>query len=172
MRWLKELTTERLALKPIAEAAAKDIFENFTVEVVKYMFPSVPQHIDETFNFIHAMQKNRNELKDFVYSIHLKNSDEFISCIGLHLLKSDIPELGIWTKTASHHNGYGREAIFGVVELANRLGYHTLKYPVDCRNIASKKIPISLGGKLIKAHNIIETPDGRLLDEEIYHIDI
>ncbi len=169
---LEELTTERLILKPIDASVAKDIFNNFTEEVTKYMVPSAPKHIDETLDFIQAMQKNRAELKDFVYSIHLKDNDEFIGGVGLHHLQSDIPELGIWTKVSAHGNKYGREAITALVELAKKLAYHTVKYPVDCKNIASKKIPISLGGKLVKEHVMVKTPSGRVLDEEIYYIKI
>ncbi len=167
---LEKLITERLILKPIDKNVANDIFENFTKEVIKYMFPSEFKNIDEAFKFIYRMQKNRAELKDFVYSIHLKHNDEFIGCVGLHRLKLEIPELGIWIKISSHGNKYGREAVYALVELAKKLGYNTLKYPVDCKNIASKKIPISLDGKLIKEHEMLETSDGRILDEEIYHI--
>ncbi len=169
---LETLTTKRLILRPIDESIAKDIFNNFTKEITKYMFPSEFKNINETLNFIHSMQKNRAKLKDFVYSIHLKYNDEFIGCVGLHHLELKIPELGIWTKVSSHGNKYGREAITTLINLAKKLEYHLVKYPVDCKNIASKKIPISLGGKLIKEHEIVLTPSGRILDEEIYYIKI
>ncbi len=39
-------------------------------------------------------------------------------------------------------------------------------------HMISKKIPISLGGLLIKEHEVVETPSGRILDEEIYYIKI
>ncbi len=169
---LEILTTSRLTLKPLNTSVANDIFNNFTKEVTRYMFPTPAKTIEETLNFIRAMQNSRAKLTDFVYSIHLKDTDEFIGCAGLHGLASDIPELGIWTKVSAHGHKYGLEAITALVKLAQNLDYDTLKYPVDCHNIASKRIPLALGGELISEHKMIKTPDGRTLDEEVYHINI
>lgn len=166
----KNIQTERLSLKPIDESVAQQIFEHFTDEVTTYMCPSAAKKLDETLAFIHAMQDNRAAKKDFVYSIHNKKTDDFIGCVGLHQLDTDVPELGIWTKISAHGNGYGREAVGGLIDLAKLLNYKKLKYPVDCRNIPSKKIPIFYGGKLVDKNVTVNTPDGRVLDEEIYHI--
>lgn len=88
----------------------------------------------------------------------------------MHNLDRDTPELGIWTKISSHGNHYGKEAIGGLIEFAKNQGYLKLIYPVDKRNISSKKIPIYYGGKLIENNKIETTPDGRTLDEEVYEI--
>ncbi len=166
----KQLQSSRLLLKPLDETVLEDVYHNFTDEVIKYMFPAAPTKIEQSLEFINAMQKCRAQLMDFVYSIHRKEDGQFIGCAGLHQLDQAIPELGIWTKVSAHGNGYGKEAILALIELAKELGYDSLKYPVDYRNIASKKIPLSLGATLVKEHKIIKTPDGRELDEEIYHI--
>lgn len=105
-----------------------------------------------------------------MYAITLKETAEFLGIAGLHNLNNDMPELGIWTKISSHGNHYGREAIGGLIEYAKEQGYTKLIYPVDKKNIASKKIPLFYGGELIISNNLVITPDGRTLDEEVYKI--
>ena len=50
--------------------------------------------------------------------------------------------------------------------------YHIIYNLVDRRNIASKKIPLFYGGKLIVDYKEIKTSDGRILEEEVYEIKI
>ena len=47
-----------------------------------------------------------------------------------------------------------------------------LYYPVDRRNISSKKIPLFYGGKLIVDYKEVKTLDDRILEEEVYEIEI
>ena len=102
----------------------------------------------------------------------LKSNDDFIGLVGLHNLKNEVPELGIWTKLESHGNHYGREAIGGLIDYAHVLKIKKLYYPVDRRNISSKKIPLFYGGKLIVDYKEVKTLDGRILEEEVYEIEI
>lgn len=164
------LETARLHLVPITKKYAADIFNNFTREVTTYMFPCPPKEIKETERFVEICEKQRAAKTDCVFAITLKETSEFLGVAGLHDLNSESPELGIWTKTASHGNHYGREAIGGLIEYAKKLGYTKLIYPVDKRNIASKKIPLFYGGNLVESDRLVKTPDGRTLDEEVYEI--
>ncbi len=165
-----KIETNRLILIPVTQKYTSDIFENFTEDVTIYMFPCPAKEISETENIVESWVKQRINKTDYVYAITLKENSEFLGLVGLHNLNNNIPELGIWTKVHSHGNHYGREAIGGLIELAKKQGYTKLIYPVDKKNIASKKIPLFYGGKLIDSNKLVATPDGRTLDEEVYEI--
>ncbi|MFR8332474.1 MAG: GNAT family N-acetyltransferase [Oscillospiraceae bacterium] len=76
---------------------------------------------------------------DFVYAITLKGSSEFIGVASLHHVPAPVPELGIWTKMEAHGHHYGREAIGAMLRLAASMGIGRLCYPVDRRNVPSRK---------------------------------
>lgn len=164
------IETSRLMLKPVTQKYIFDIFNNFTNEVTVYMFPYPVKDISETENIVECWIKQCANKTDYVYAITLKETAEFLGIAGLHNLNNDMPELGIWTKISSHGNHYGREAIGGLIEYAKEQGYTQLIYPVDKKNIASKKIPLFYGGELIISNKLVITPDGRTLDEEVYKI--
>ncbi len=166
------LTTNRLELVPISHKFEKELFENFTSEVTTYMFPPPSKEISETAKFVEISIKGRENKTDYIYVILLKDTKEFIGTVGLHFREYDSPEFGIWTKISSHGNYYGREAIGGMIEFAKGLGCKKVIYPVDKRNISSKKIPIYYGGKVIIPHLEVKTPDGRILQEEVYEIQL
>ena len=88
---------------------------------------------------------------------------------GLHSI-NDVPEFGVWTKKSSHGNGYGKEAIHALYKWACRnIEFDYITYPVDKRNVASRKIPESLGGVVAKEYKQ-ENLAGFELDEVEYHI--
>lgn len=166
------IETERLVLTPVSEKYIEKIYQHFNEKVTKYMFPSPAKNIDETRNVVHMFIEQRKNKTDYVYAITLKSSNEFIGLVGLHNLKNEVPELGIWTKLESHGNHYGREAIGGLIDYARVLKIKKLYYPVDRRNISSKKIPLFCGGKLIVDYKEVKTLDDRILEEEVYEIEI
>lgn len=55
---------------------------------------------------------------------------------------------------------------------AKSLGIQKMCYPVDKKNIASKKIPLFFSGKLVADSIKVKTLDGRILNEQIYEIEI
>lgn len=164
------IETDRLLLRPAATEDTEEIFKYFDEKIITYMYPSVAKDISETRKVVNNFIKQRNKNTDYVYAITLKTDGSFIGLVGLHNLVDEIPELGIWTKVESHGNHYGREAIGGVIRYARQLGIKKLCYPVDKRNIPSKKVPLYYGGKLVVDSKEVKTPDGRILNEEIYEI--
>ncbi len=166
------IETSRLILLPVSDDYTKEVYDHFTQDIILYMMPSVPNDISDTQKVIELFVEQRINDTDHVYGIILKSSHEFLGLVGLHGLKSDLPEIGIWTKLSSHGNHYGREAVGGIIEHAKSLGFKKVVYPVDRRNIPSKKIPLYYGGTLVLAFKEVETNDGRTLEEEIYEIDI
>ena len=166
------IETDRLILKPISIQDKEDIFENFTEDITKYMYPTAPKEIYEVENFINSSLKGLRENSNLQMVIRKKDTNEFIGNAGLHNTTSEIPELGIWIKKDAFGKGYGREAITAITEWAkSNLKVKYITYPVDKDNIPSKKIPLSLGGKFIKEYEE-ETPDGRKLNIEEYYIEM
>ena len=165
-----KIESERLALVPIEQKHAIDIYDNFTHEITKYMYPKPAAQISETEDFIKSSHEKMKKESDIVLAILRKDTREFLGCAGFHNPKSKTPEFGIWIKKTSHGNGYGKEAITALYDwVCGKFEFDYILYPVDKRNIASRKIPESLGGvikKEYKEKNLV----GFELDEVEYHI--
>ena len=146
-----EIETERLILKPVSLEYKDMIFSEFTDDTTKFMFPSTPKKIEETEKFIKESVDEMEKGINFLISIFDKKTNEFLGGGGIHYLDTENPELGIWIKKSAHGNKYGREAVAGLKEWADKnLEYEYLLYPVVKENIASRKIPESLGGKVTR----------------------
>ena len=165
-----EINTERLILKPITLGFKEDMFREFTREVTTYMFPQPTKNISGIEDFIvNSIEKNRKGT-NFQLVIIDKNSSEFLGCVGLHHLDTKAPELGIWVKKSAHGNGYGFEAIKYLKEWAeDTLDYDYLYYPVAKDNVASRKIPESLEGKLL-GESKAKNSEGKEIIEVKYRI--
>jgi [ribosomal protein S5]-alanine N-acetyltransferase len=147
------------------------MYQEFTPEIVRFMVPAVPTSIEQTRDFIRASQKGADELREVVFMILNRQTGEYPGNCGLHVRgKPRRPELGIWLKRASHGNGYGREAICGLIDWArDRFDLEGFLYPVDRRNIPSRRIPESLGAQVC-GEAIVHGQGGQVLDELIYLI--
>jgi [ribosomal protein S5]-alanine N-acetyltransferase len=161
----------RIQLVTISNQFDRDIFREFTEEVTLYMFPSPAREIAETRCFITESRQAIQVGHNFRFAI-LSKSGEFLGCCGLHGEENvRTPELGIWLKKSAHGRGFGREAIHTLVDWARRnIDIDAFIYPIDRRNIPSRKIPESLNGKIIKEASK-ETPTGKFLDLVVYQIE-
>jgi [ribosomal protein S5]-alanine N-acetyltransferase len=161
----------RIQLVTISNQFDRDIFREFTEEVTLYMFPSPAREISETRCFITESRQAIQVGHNFQFAI-LSKSGEFLGCCGLHGEENvRTPELGIWLKKSAHGREFGREAIHTLVDWARRnIDIDAFIYPVDRRNIPSRKIPESLNGKIIKEASK-ETPTGKFLDLVVYQIE-
>lgn len=144
------IETERLVLKPISPAYIDSIFHEFTPEVATYMYPRPAEKRIETEAFVRVAQEENEDGTSLTLVITERETGEFLGCVGLHRLTESRPEFGIWVKQSAHMHGYGREAVRTLKRWADRhLDYEYLIYPVDSRNVASRKIPESLGASII-----------------------
>jgi RimJ/RimL family protein N-acetyltransferase len=164
------IKSERLRLVPISLEYDRDIFQEFTPEITTYMFPKPAEDISETRAFIkESLQdmKTGNNLQMVI----LKSSGEFLGCCGLHgQANPRIPEFGIWLKNDAHGYGYGREAIQALYTWAKQnLEVEYYIYPVDRNNLASRNIPESLGGAVVREFVDIGLAGNRL-DMLVYKI--
>jgi [ribosomal protein S5]-alanine N-acetyltransferase len=162
---------QRLRLVAISDKFELDIFKEFTSEITRYMFPSPAKDIDETRNFIDESSRSMQIGNNLQFAILSKTIGEFLGCCGLHGEDNvRTPELGIWLKKNAHGSGYGREAVRTLVDWScNNIDIDYFIYPVDRKNIASSKIPESLGGEVVQELKT-ETPTGKILDKVVYKI--
>jgi RimJ/RimL family protein N-acetyltransferase len=164
------IETKRLLLKPISHDYADEIFKEFTSEITKYMYPKPAENIDETKDFIEKSLEGSANGTNLQLIIVNKDNNEFIGCIGLHNINTMEPELGIWTKKSSHNNGYGLEAMTALINWAHKnIKFNYLKYPVDKRNKASRRLPENNNGKIMKEYKTIGSGSNEL-DEYEYWI--
>ncbi len=148
-----KIESDRLMQLPIKLEHGEDIFAHFTIEITKYMYPKPADDISETLAWIKSSIKAMEKGKNIQLVIFKKDTGEFMGCTGLHDVEGKTPELGVWTKKSSHGNGYGREAITALFDWAcENIKFDDILYPVDKRNIASRKIPESLGGIVVKEY--------------------
>lgn len=163
------IETERLRLVPIESKYREEIFREFTKTVTKYMFPQPTGDIKDIDAFI---QESLLGIEDGtnLQLVFLKKNGEFLGCGGLHHTDRSAPEMGIWIKESSWGNGYGREAMRGVKDWADRyVDYEYILYPVAKANRPSQKIAESLGGQKIKEF-IGKNQNGEEFEEIMYHI--
>ena len=162
---------DRIQLVTISNQFEQDIFREFTDEITVFMLPSPAKAIEETRRFIAERRQAIQAGHNFQFAI-LSKAGEFLGCCGLHGGENvRTPELGIWLKKSAHGNGYGREAIHTLVDWARKnISIDYFIYPVDRRNIPSRKIPESLNGEIIKEIQK-ETPTGKRLDLVVYQIE-
>ena len=164
------IETARLRLLPTSESYAEEIFREFTPEITIFMHPKSPDKIEDTLEFIRTAREKMLNNQDLVVVILDKFSKEFLGHGGLHGIHKDTPEIGIWIKKSAHGKKYGREAVVALKGWADKnLIYKYLRYPVDKRNVPSRKIAESLGGEIKKEYKKMNMA-GKKVEEEEDHI--
>ncbi len=165
------IESDRVRLHAIAKDYTAEINRNFTPEITRYMMPAPPTDISETRAFVTSALQGLDRGDDLHFVICRRDNAEFIGVCGLHGQGPPAaPELGIWLKKAAHGNRYGREAIRALSEWAGEhLDFERLVYPVDRRNVPSRKIAESLGGTVIAEKKVLSF-GGLELDEVVYGI--
>ena len=158
-------------MKPTSDQYAESIFQEFTLEITRYMFPKPSDSLEGVRKGIEKFRAACQKREEIVFAILNKDTEEFLGCCGIHGRDDGRnPELGLWVKKSGHGNGYGREAIHALVKWAREsLEVDSFVYPVAKENIASRKIPESLGG-VVFAEKLVTTMRGTVLDEVVYRI--
>ncbi|HPM73843.1 MAG TPA: GNAT family N-acetyltransferase, partial [Spirochaetales bacterium] len=164
------IESERLLQVAIRHDFDADIFREFTPAVATYMYPAPTCDRADTRAFVDSSIEGLQTGEQLQLVIVDKERGEFIGCSGLHGLGRSDPELGIWTKLSAHGQGYGREAVTAIVAWArSNASFERLVYPVDKRNVASRRIPESLDGVIAREFRQLNQA-GFELDEVEYWI--
>jgi [ribosomal protein S5]-alanine N-acetyltransferase len=162
-----------VTLFPITLSHVDDVFREFTADIVDYMIPKSPDHISETREFIEKSIADREQSTEFIFVIIHNNTNEFLGVCALHGSHNPVRlNLGLWLKKSAHGNRYGREAIRSLKEWAElNLRVDEFVYPVDRRNIPSRKIAEALGGVVVEEKRT-PTMRGTELDTLVYVIPV
>lgn len=170
---LRSLTIEspRLRLRAISDQYTGDIYRHFTADITRYMFPAPASEVSQTQAFVASALEGLDRGDDLHFVICRRDDDEFLGVCGLHGEgPAAEPELGIWLKKAAHGHRYGREAIAALRTWAREhIDFERLIYPVDRRNIPSRRIAEHLGGVVIDEKKVMSL-GGLELDEVVYAI--
>ena len=166
------IESERLILVPPDVRYSEEIFKEFTSRVTEYMFPKPSRNLDEARGVVKTFVEQFENQSDLVLVVLEKTRNEFLGCVGFHGIANEVPELGIWIKEGAFGKRYGFEAVETLVDWAaaqNR--WRLAQYPVDRRNIPSRKIAEALGGTVVKEYRKVNQI-GKELDEVEYEIPI
>ena len=164
------IETERLKLVPLSKEYREDVFREFTSEITTYMYPKPNDSLEDVDKWIEETQEEMKKGEDLTFHVLDKSTGEFVGTGGLHKPHTKTPEFGIWIKKSAHGNGYGVEAITALKKWADKnIECEYITYPVDKKNVASRKIPESLGGEIKKEYKQTNLA-GNELDEVEYHI--
>lgn len=87
----------------------------------------------------------REELRLHIYR---RADDVFVGCTGLHAIDWRVPrfEIGYWCRASLQRQGLLSEAVRGLLRFAlDELGARRVEIRCDPRNVASQRIPESIG---------------------------
>lgn len=165
-----KIKSKRIKLVPTSDIYAQEMHNEFTPEITKYMMPKALENIEETHDYLKTTKSRMEKGDDLILTILKNENNEYLGQCGIHKLKSLTPSFGIWIKKSAHGNNYGKEAIQLAKDWCDKnLNYKYITYPVDKRNIGSRKIAESLNG-VIKKDYKTKNESGFMLDEVEYWI--
>lgn len=141
-----KIVTNRLVLQPVNEIYIDEINKNFTKDITTYMPYDPIGNREDTVNFVSSSIENLNMQKEIVFVILDKTTKNFIGCCGIHNINSESVEVGLWIKKDLQSNGLGTEIVTCLVKfIEDNFSINYIIYPVDEKNIRSRKIPEKLG---------------------------
>jgi RimJ/RimL family protein N-acetyltransferase len=165
------LTGKRVNLAPLIPSHSHDLLKEFDANITQFMVPAPINSITHAMGFIGATNQLKRQNKALILAVIHPISNLFLGCVAL-ITRPDIdkPEIGIWIKKSAHGHYYGRDAVRTICEWASEaLCFKALIYPVDKRNIASRKIAESLGGQIVREQITLKEGGGNL-NEVVYEI--
>ena len=150
------IESERVQLVPIHAGFTAAMFETFNARVTRYMHPKPSDTVEEMGRFVRDSVAELAAGTNLQMVILSRPDEQFLGCIGLHELDRPDPEMGLWLKEAAQGHGLGREAASALIAWARAQNRFTcIRYPVDRRNLASRKIPACHGGVIVKEFRAI-----------------
>lgn len=165
-----EIETDRLRLRAYRTADAEDIFAAVTPALTTYMTwdpaDSVEAFLEVGAKWLVAAKAGR----EVDATIRDRTDGRFLGMCSLHYRGDPAPRVGIWIREDAQGQGFGREAVAALVRFAGaRLGEPHVGYDVAEENMASRRIPESLGGEICGA-GVIKRPSGPEYRSVVYRV--
>lgn len=146
----------RVRLVPIHAGFTSAMFETFDARITRYMYPKPSDTVEEMGRFVSDSVAGLAAGTNLQMVILSRSDEVFLGCIGLHALDRPDPEMGLWLKESAHGHGLGREAAGALIAWAREQGrFACIRYPVDRRNLASRKIPEAHGGVIVSEFRMV-----------------
>ncbi|TDR82699.1 GNAT family N-acetyltransferase [Paludibacterium purpuratum] len=140
----------RLSLQPFTASDAGEAYGCITPTLARFMSWDPPANRASFDQIYQSWLTSMADGTDYVFAIRQRADDHFLGLAGLHHLREDSPELGIWIREDSHGHGFGREAVRLVAQwAAQTMPPASFTYPVAEQNSPSRGIAESLGGMVI-----------------------
>lgn len=153
------IESNRLSIRPFAASDADATFSCITPSLTRFMAWDPPACRADFDSVWQSWLPAIDDGSDFVFAVRQRNDGGFLGLAGLHRVRTESPELGIWIREECHGQGFGREAVCAVAQWASRtLGAESFIYPVAEQNFPSRRIAESLCGVILERR---ETPKYR-----------
>ncbi|MGE8163719.1 GNAT family N-acetyltransferase [Paraburkholderia sp. NPDC080076] len=147
-----QIESTRLLIKPFTAHDADATFACITPSLTRHMAWEPPASRHDFDGVWRSWIPTIDDGSDYVFAIRLRADGSFLGLAGLHRVRTESPELGIWIREDRHRNGFGREAVTLVAHWATRtIGCASFTYPVAEANRPSRRIAGSLGGVIVES---------------------
>ena len=142
----EELKTERLVLRPLAQADAErlaGLANNWNVARMLSRMP-YPYSLDMAEDWIARQAAQRADGEEFAYAV--TNGEGLVGCCGMQAHADGSHEIGYWIGEPYWNRGYASEAASAVLgEAVARFGAETLISGHQAVNHASGRVLTKLG---------------------------
>jgi RimJ/RimL family protein N-acetyltransferase len=137
-----KIKTERLIIKPISNDYIEEIDTEIILNITRYMKLNSNEKFENSKQIIHKSLEEMKKGNILQMVIITKDSNEFIGLIGLYEINTLEPFLEIWTKKEARKNGYGLEAMNGLLKWADKnIKFKNIYYSLRKKNIIKIKEP-------------------------------
>lgn len=144
------IESTRLLIKPFEAGDADAAFSCITPSLARYMAWEPAASRRDFDDVWQAWIPSIDDGSDYAFTIRHRADGSFLGLAGLHRVRTESPELGIWIREDRHRNGFGLEAVTLIAQWATRtLGCESFTYPVAEANRSSRRIAESLGGVVV-----------------------
>lgn len=148
---LPQFKSERLVFKCFEEQDVRESYECITPSLTRYLAWEKPRSLEEYAVVWQTWLRQMQKGEEYVFVIRHLQSNKFIGLVGVHQLKTQSPELGIWIREDEHSQAYGREAVYMIAKwISEHFDIEQFIYPVAEQNVASRRIAEALGGTVIE----------------------
>ena len=148
------LETERLILRPLTVAYAKEAYENWTSdpEVAKYMIWSTHSNVEITKQWLTDAEKSIDSDSAYDWGFFRKEDGKLIGSGGIYYVKKHVAfEIGYNIMKACWHQGYTTEAANAMLTFAIQALEAKRFYGRHAKeNIYSGKVMEKLGMKFVR----------------------
>lgn len=157
----KQLSTERLEIKPVSVEWLDEIFAENKGNVKEYFVKFAIKSDAQTWINENRRMFERGEKMEMV--VLDSSSKEFLGMVSLQRIKI-APEFGVWIKEGAQGKGYGKEAVKTVLDWY-KLTFgmeEKVRYLVESGNMTSVKLARALQ---MEQKGQLTNEEGRVFDE-------